>query len=211
MKTKKDDATKEEEEIKEDGKEENQEEIGGKEEDKQKEDSKLEEGEINQEDKQEEGSQGQIGNMEDSSSDNLTEEEENSSGVKKQQNTVSVYQKGDTFWKGKLKYKVLSVGAGNKRVMIVGVKKNAKCIKLPEKIVIAKISYKVTAIGKKAFYKSKKLVKITITSKKLSSIGKKAFAGLKKKGIIKVPKQKRKVYLKMLRTSGLSKKWKIRS
>lgn len=132
-------------------------------------------------------------------------------------------------------YKVTSVGntveyQGNKS------KKNAI---VPETVTYDGITYKVTSIapgafknnkkltkvtigsnvktiGKQAFYGCKNLKSITIKSKYLTtkSIGAKAFtkAGSKnyKKLVVKVPKSKKKAYVKLLKKKGLSSKAKIK-
>ena len=114
-------------------------------------------------------------------------------------------------------------------------KENAKgTVKIPDKVTINGVSYKVTSvadnafknndkikkvvinknitsIGKNAFSGCKNLKTITITSTKLtsSSISKNAFKGISGKVVIKVPKGMKKKYKKLFRAKGLSKKVRI--
>lgn len=70
----------------------------------------------------------------------------------------------------------------------------AKAKKL-EKVVIGK---NITAIGEKAFYNAKKLERININTKKLTKIGKKAFVGIYSQATIRIPKSRKKKYVKLL-------------
>ena len=114
-------------------------------------------------------------------------------------------------------------------------KENAKgTVKIPDKVTINGVSYKVTSvadnafknndkikkvvinknitsIGKNAFSGCKNLKTITITSTKLTSksISKNAFKGISGKVVIKVPKGMKKKYKKLFRAKGLSKKVRI--
>ena len=112
-------------------------------------------------------------------------------------------------------------------------KKEAKTIKVADKVVIDGNTYKVTSIAKNAFKGSKKvtnvvigknvatigagafaniakLKKVTINSEKLTKIGTKAFNRKKGKKItIKVPKNKKKAYKKLLRKAK-TKKFKLK-
>ena len=113
-------------------------------------------------------------------------------------------------------------------------KKEAKTIKVADKVVIDGNTYKVTSIAKNAFKGSKKvtkvvigknvatigagafaniakLKKVTINSEKLTKIGTKAFNRKKGKKItIKVPKNKKKAYKKLLRKAK-TKKFKLKT
>ena len=114
-------------------------------------------------------------------------------------------------------------------------KENAKgTVKIPDKVTINGVSYKVTSvaanafknndkvkkvvlnnnitsIGNNAFSGCKNLKTITITSKNLTSksISKNAFKGISGKVVIKVPKGMKKKYKKLFRSKGLSKKVRI--
>ncbi|MFQ9516084.1 MAG: discoidin domain-containing protein [Eubacterium sp.] len=125
------------------------------------------------------------------------------------------------FTVGKLKYQVKD--RNKKTVTVIGaVNKKVKKISIPKTVTYQSITYKVTEvkasafkkhkslknvrigknikkIGKSAFYKCKKLKKVTITTKKLKTVGKKAFKAINKKAIIKVPGKKKKKYTKILK------------
>ena len=61
------------------------------------------------------------------------------------------------------------------------------------------IPSKVKEIGKEAFEGCMKLKKITIQSKKLKKVGSKAFYGIQKKATLRIPRQKKKNYQKLLK------------
>ena len=131
---------------------------------------------------------------------------------------------------GKFIYKVTKDGTLDGKtvgkVIVVGLKKKSlKKVSIKSILRVNGVKYKVTAIGKKAFKKGKKLKSIVI-GKNVSKIGKRAFAGCKKlksikikskkikkfvkgtfKGVkktcvIKVPKAKKKVYAKKIKKAG---------
>ncbi|HAH19065.1 leucine-rich repeat protein [uncultured Eubacterium sp.] len=139
-------------------------------------------------------------------------------------------QLSSIFDDGKLIYKVTKEGtldgktAG--KVTVIGLKKKSlKKVSVKSLLTVNGVKYKVTAIGKKAFKKGKKLKSIVV-AKNVAKIGKKAFAGCKKlksikikskkikkfvkgtfKGVkktcvIKVPKAKKKVYAKKIKKAG---------
>lgn len=60
------------------------------------------------------------------------------------------------------------------------------------------IGANVTDIGSKAFYNCPGLKSVTIKSKKLEKVGKSAFQKIKKGAVIRVPKSKKKEYIKLL-------------
>ena len=118
-------------------------------------------------------------------------------------------------------YKVTKAGA---EVMVYKTSKVARSVIIPATIKAKGITYKVTAIGTKAFNGNKKLKKVTIGAniKKISNnaffkcpalktvtvktmkltkktAGKKAFKGVNKKMVIKVPKKVKKVYVKIFK------------
>ena len=136
---------------------------------------------------------------------------------------------------GKASYKVTKAGAAPEVEYKCSLKKNAVSVVVPETVKIGGVTYKVTSIAAKAFYKNKKLKKITIPAsvvkigkqaffgcknlktitiktKKLTSksIGAKAFKGTHKKARVKTPAGKSKAYKKILRKKGLSKKAKVK-
>lgn len=136
---------------------------------------------------------------------------------------------GNTYTVGGNTYQATSAGTvtvkavANKKsvnipasVTVGGVKANVTAIgnnafkKAKKKLTKVTIGANVTSIGKKAFAGCKKLKKITIKSKKLASVGTKAFKGISKKAVIKVPKAKKKAYVKLLKNKGQAKSVKIR-
>lgn len=114
---------------------------------------------------------------------------------------------GSKISDGKLIYKVTKTGTIDGKVVgkvtVVGLKKKTlKKVSIKSVLTINGVKYKVTAISKKAFKKGKKLKKITIKSKSIKKIAKGAFKGLKKSCVIKVPKAKKKNYVKKIKKSG---------
>ena len=118
-------------------------------------------------------------------------------------------------------YKVTKAGA---EVMVYKTSKVARSVIIPATIKAKGITYKVTAIGTKAFNGNKKLKKVTIGAniKKISNnaffkcpalktvtvktmkltkktAGKKAFKGVNRKMVIKVPKKVKKAYVKIFK------------
>ena len=118
-------------------------------------------------------------------------------------------------------YKVTKAGA---EVMVYKTSKVARSVIIPATIKAKGITYKVTAIGTKAFNGNKKLKKVTIGAniKKISNnaffkckslkmvtiksvlltkktANKKAFKGVNKKMVIKVPKKVKKAYVKIFK------------
>lgn len=118
-------------------------------------------------------------------------------------------------------YKVTKAGA---EVMVYKTSKVARSVIIPATIKAKGITYKVTAIGTKAFNGNKKLKKVTIGANiaKISNnaffkckslkmvtiksvlltkktVNKKAFKGVNKKMVIKVPKKMKKAYVKMFK------------
>lgn len=147
----------------------------------------------------------------------------------------SIPKSGEVFPISSGCYKVTSVGD---TVEYQG-SKSVKNVIVPETVTYDGITYKVTSIapgafknnkkltkvtigsnvktiGKQVFYGCKNLKSITIKSTKLTtkSVGAKAFtkAGSKnyKKLVVKVPKSKKKAYVKLLKKKGLNSKAKIK-
>lgn len=83
-------------------------------------------------------------------------------------------------------------------------KKNVKKIIIPDKIKSYGKTFKITGIGKKAFYKCKKLKKITIKASGIKNVAKNAFKGTSEKLKIYVPGEKRKAYIKIFNKVHLS-------
>ena len=91
---------------------------------------------------------------------------------------VVVYPKvGMTVTSGNFLYKITASTASQKTVLLSKpVKKNLTSATIPATIKIQGHIYKVTSISDKAFYKNKKLSKVTI-GKNVISIGKNVFNG----------------------------------
>lgn len=117
----------------------------------------------------------------------------------------------------KTTYKVTSIAndafKGNKKltqitivdnIRIIGDRAFMSCTKLKR----VTLGNNVKKVGKKAFYGDKKLTKLTIQSTKLTrnSVGAKAFAKGNKELVVKVPKNRLKLYRKVLTVKGISKK-----
>ena len=133
----------------------------------------------------------------------------------------------------KIVYKNGKVVRGTAKLMNPLSKKN-KSFAVADYIKVNGVKFKVTAINKKAFYKNKKLKKVTIgkyivsigakayagckklkkiniKSKKLKKVGKAAFKGISKKAVIKTPKKLKKKYKKLLLKKGVKKTVKFRN
>ena len=93
-------------------------------------------------------------------------------------------------------YEVICTGSKNKKI---------KKLTIPNTVTYKGVSYRVTGIGKKAFYKYRKLKKIKIQSLylKKGKIGKNAFRGISKQVSVYVPTEKMQTYLKWLKKAGL--------
>ena len=87
-------------------------------------------------------------------------------------------------------------------VTVIDDKAFVKCTSLKKIMIPGQIA----KIGKKAFFGAKKLKTVTIKTKKLTmkNVGSKAFKGIYAKAKIKVPKAKKKVYIKLLKRRGVS-------
>ncbi len=137
-----------------------------------------------------------------------------------------------TFTSKNLKYKVTKCTASVKQVTITGTSKKLTTLSVPSTVKYNGMTFKVTAVGKKAFRNQKKLKSVTIGkniksigasafegSKKLAkikfsgtaikSIGKNAFKGIKKNATFTVKKSKRAAYKKLL-SKAKTKNFKIK-
>lgn len=110
--------------------------------------------------------------------------------------------KGKTYNSGNIVYFVTSTD--KLTVEVKSIVKNKSSVVIPKSVKIAGKSYKVTSIAKNAFTKASKLKKVTIKSTTLSKIDKNAFKKVRSKVQVKVPKNKLKVYQKMLKKAGIS-------
>lgn len=149
---------------------------------------------------------------------------------------VSVPVKGTRISDKKAVYTVSKAGeTGGTVTYTKPVKRSVTAVTIPNTVKISGITYKVTAIapnafknckklkritigknitkiGAKAFYKCTRLAKITVKTKKLASkkVGSKAFQGIYKQAVMKLPKNKRKAYIKLLRARGCGGKVKFK-
>lgn len=104
---------------------------------------------------------------------------------------------------GKYKYKITKIKGKKGNVTLTGVKKKYRA-KLKKAVIKKSIRYKgytfkVTAIGKKAFVKCRKLNKITVKGKNLKFVSKKAFyKKTRKKLKVKAKKKVKKIILKSI-------------
>lgn len=119
-------------------------------------------------------------------------------------------KKGTVIKKGALKYTITS---STQKMKTVSVKlltnKKKTSVIIPKTISYKGHTYKVTEIGKKAFYQAKKLKTVKISSTTIKKIGKDAFKKVNAKIRIKVPSSKLKSYKKLLKGKGLGSKAKI--
>lgn len=140
--------------------------------------------------------------------------------------TLPVIKQNATYDIKGISYKVTKAqNYGNGTVTVTGLSKsnkNAKKVSIPKTVKIYGVDFKVTDISKKAFYGQKKLTDVTIganvvkigqsafqnckklkkvdiKSTELKSVGKNAFAKMSKKGTIKVPSKKKKLYNRLLK------------
>lgn len=150
--------------------------------------------------------------------------------------TDNVPAKGTRIFDKKAVYTVSKAGmSGGTVTYTKPVKRNVTSVSIPNTVRINGITYKVTAIaanafknckklkkitigkniasiGAKAFYKCNRLAKITVKTKNLTGkkVGSRAFQGIYKKAVMKVPKNKRKAYKKLLRARGCGNKVKFK-
>jgi hypothetical protein len=85
---------------------------------------------------------------------------------------------GSVFWKGNLKYQVLSVKKGKRTIRVIGNRWKKKSLSVPKQVTYQSITFRVTEIGAKAFYQSKYITKVTIPNS-VTALGSKAFAKMK--------------------------------
>lgn len=139
-------------------------------------------------------------------------------------------RKNEVYRVGRLYYTVTRASEKNGTVMVKKpVKKTYAKISIPKSVKINGYSFRVTSIGKKAFYQNKRLKKVTIGNG-VTTVGKQAFAGsgrlkkviwkcmkpkavkksafrgIAKKAVMDVPNKKSvlKKYRKLFKKSGLT-------
>ena len=134
---------------------------------------------------------------------------------------ASVVKAGKVFVVKKIRYRVIKVNGRKGSVTVKGVKGTVKKLVIPKKVVYKGIRFDVAAIDDRAFYKNRKIRRaligtniqsigkmafygtkqlryIDIRTKKLKAIGKKAFIGIYPAAKIKIPRTRKKKYIKLL-------------
>lgn len=135
-------------------------------------------------------------------------------------------QKGKIYTVGNYKYKIISPKTNGKgTVAFYRLAKNVKTVKVSDTVKILGVQFKVVqiadgalknktsvtsvtigknvqAIGKEAFYGTKKLKTITIKSAKITKVGSKALKNTYAKAKIKVPKSKLAKYKRLFKNKG---------
>ena len=134
---------------------------------------------------------------------------------------ASVVKAGKVFVVKKIRYRVIKVNGRKGSVTVKGVKGTVKKLVIPKKVVYKEIRFDVAAIDDRAFYKNRKIRRaligtniksigkmafygtkqlryIDIKTKKLKVIGKKAFIGIYPAAKIKIPRTRKKKYIKLL-------------
>lgn len=136
----------------------------------------------------------------DISKQNLANGNKASSTKKKSANTTATSLKKNKIIKDKKTkaiYKITKLVKKNGKITggnityLKPVNRKCKKVTIRAKVKLKGVSFKVTAIGKKAFYGCKKLKLIRIKSTTIKSIGKKAFAKINKKAKFILPKKGR--------------------
>lgn len=118
--------------------------------------------------------------------------------------------KGLTVTKSGIKFTITASTDSLKTVAVSGISSKTKTkLTIPKTVAIQGIMYKVTSIGKKAFYGAKKLKTLTIKTSDIKIVGKNAFKNVNAKIKIKVPSAKLSVYKKLFKGKGLKKTAKI--
>lgn len=134
---------------------------------------------------------------------------------------ASVVKAGKVFVVKKIRYRVIKVNGRKGSVTVKGVKGTVKKLVIPKKVIYKGIRFDVVAIADRAFYKNRKIRRaligtnikligkmafygtkqlryIDIRTKKLKAIGKKAFIGIYPAAKIKIPRTRKKKYIKLL-------------
>ncbi len=107
---------------------------------------------------------------------------------------------GDTYTKGKLKYKVLK----EKKVSVCGLSDETTTnVSIPSIIKVKGTKYKVSKIAKKAFYNNSSLTNVTIKSKYIEDVGKKAFKGTADNITFKINEDVYSAVKKLIKASGV--------
>ena len=112
--------------------------------------------------------------------------------------TLTGSTKSKSGLKGTLKIgDTVKIGGKSFKITAVG----DKAFKGYTKLMMVTIGKNVTTIGKEAFYYCKKIKTITISSKQLKTVGKDAVKKIYGKAVMKVPSSKVKAYMKLFKSS----------
>lgn len=107
--------------------------------------------------------------------DGKSDKKQTSNEERKEKNSS---KKGNVFWKGNLKYRLISDTSKKKSVCIVGNRWKKASLRIPKTVKYGKVTYQITQIGKKAFYGNKYIRKI-VTGASVTKIQEQAFAKMK--------------------------------
>ncbi len=99
---------------------------------------------------------------------------------------------GIVFWKENLKYKVISCNGKKAYVKVVGNKWKKAKLSIPKRVMYGQKVFYVSEIGKKAFYRTKKITTAVI-SDSVKKIGTKAFYNMKKLKKVTIGKQVKQI------------------
>lgn len=166
---------------------------------------------------------------------NVEEKDDTGKENSKQDNTDAEKgsEKGKKLISKTAKYTITSDGKNPAVTLTEALQKKRSTLKIPDTVTYGGRAYRVTGIGKKAFFKQTKLKritlgkyitgieakafygctnlrKITIRSKVLKKVGKSAFSNTHNKLVLKVPKSKLNAYKKLLKGKGQSAKANIK-
>lgn len=87
-------------------------------------------------------------------------------------------KKGDTFWQGNLKYKIVSITSKRKEVSIVANRWKKSSLTILAKVKYKGVVFQITDVGKKAFYGNKTVKKIIIKDT-VNKLGQQAFSKMR--------------------------------
>lgn len=139
----------------------------------------------------------------------------------------TTYKLNQKITKGNLTYQIVKLKNKTGSVSVIKAKKNLKSVVIPDQIKVNGYTFKVTQVGKKAFYNQKKLAKVTIgknmktinqyafakckklktiniKSTSITKVGKNAFLGIHKKNQVKIPKKCKKKYATWMKKNKLN-------
>ena len=132
---------------------------------------------------------------------NNNDSTKSSAGISLKKNQIIKDKKSKGYYKiTKLVKKNGKITGGNV-TYLKPVNRKCKKVTIKAKVKLKGVSFKVTAIGKKAFYGCKKLKLIKIKSTTIKKVGKKAFAKINKKAKFVLPKKGRAKLKRLIKRS----------